>query len=256
MNPRMILITTGALLYCSAPSYAGSGCATAGVSEYYKKGDFQQVVLIGQKILAKNPADAVTRYYYAGALLKLGRRQEADKEYRSCYAASADETMKSYCVQALRSLSGRPTGAGSAGAGDAAATAPASQLSADGKPPAPELTAAERATLAKKVQVLEEGSKEIAFHRKLADEEIARAKTKAFEGLDNIPKLIYRPPYDRGMGTPYPNPEYEDALARSQEEERVAAAKINENFAREEARITEEYKRRASAYDHIGGSRR
>lgn len=107
--------------------------------------------------------------------------------------------MKSYCVQAVRTLSGQQTGATGVAdrAGDSTAGAQAQQ-SEDGKnAQEPELSPADQAAMARKVQVPEEGSKEIAFHRKLADEQIAKAKARAYEGLDNIPKFIYRPPFIR-----------------------------------------------------------
>ena len=60
----------------------------------YNKGDFSAVVIYGEKLLAMAPHSATARYDLAGALVKLNRRKDAEKEYALCQQQCTDLKMK------------------------------------------------------------------------------------------------------------------------------------------------------------------
>lgn len=70
----------------------------------YQAANFAQSVEFGNRIIKNDPANSTARYYLAGALMKLGKTQEAVAEYSACARLTTDPMMQSYCMRALSSL--------------------------------------------------------------------------------------------------------------------------------------------------------
>lgn len=72
----------------------------------YKSGDFKAAEAFGEEAVKLHPQDGEARYYLANTQMKLGKNDEAIKNYRLCRASDNHEQIRKYAGQALEHLLG------------------------------------------------------------------------------------------------------------------------------------------------------
>src|ERR1700733_672656 len=219
----------------------GSGASTslAQLEERYKAGDYTSAVRIGEIVVKHNAEDGVAHYYYASALAKLNRKEDALLEFRKAYNRTVQPTLKSYCEQAINALSegadesqraarANATGATQLQNGAAAATTLGVQA-----PVVKSSTAAaalqEKDLLERKATILEDGANQIDHLRQVAADDIKKLKKNVTDQMVDIPRQI------RGLRGWVQNPDYAPTLARLDAEAQESIDKINDRVARETA---------------------
>lgn len=205
----------------------------------FAQGNFAASAVIGEQLAIREPQNATARYYYAQALLKLGRRSEALEQFTQSLAAATDSTLKTYCQKAIQTLS------------------PPAKLESlvvlepeqvDATQPAAEK---DDAMFSLKLRVMEDAAREIKFLRKRADDEIQVVKTRVSEQINGIPKFTYTGASSAGGQNQWPNPYYKETMEKIRIEIAAQTEKIEAAFAKREAEIAAISKRRTDDYDRI-----
>jgi tetratricopeptide (TPR) repeat protein len=78
----------------------------AALMKAYKGGDFKAAEAFGEEAIKLQPQDGEARYYLANAQMKLGKNDEAIKNYRLCRSVDNHEQIRKYAGQALDHLLG------------------------------------------------------------------------------------------------------------------------------------------------------
>jgi tetratricopeptide (TPR) repeat protein len=100
---------TGFLHSCRADSLAEQNPEAALLRreiECFHEKDFAKTAMVGKLLLDSYPGNAEARYYLATALLRLGKREDALKEYSQAYSTARERKLRSYCQIAINNLSG------------------------------------------------------------------------------------------------------------------------------------------------------
>jgi hypothetical protein len=199
----------------------------------FSAGNFARSAALGEQLATQEPKNAKARYYYAQALLKLGRSTEALTQFSQCYANTTDPTLRTYCQTAIQTLSAQ------------------ANIPSQNENKVDTQSKHDNAMNSLKTRVMEDALREIKFLRKRADEDIQVVKTRLSEQINGIPQFTYTA-YSRGGGqTKWPNPFYKETLDRIDAEIAVETAKINEAFTKRETEITATCKRRTEDYDRV-----
>lgn len=246
MNLRYLLVTSSIFALFSLHYPATAGTTIEQEIKSFNNGNFSEAAQFGSELILLNPKDSKARYYYAAALMKLNRFDDAREQYAECYRTTNDSTMKSYCYQALQAKTAvRSLPPGGTVSIDSAIEGSNSSTNCD------------RAIKARKVQIMSDGVKEIEFHRKQAQDRIQKAKERAKDQMEGIPPYFERPlsiisgGWLRTHISQVENPDYKPAYDRSQKELADAIEVINRDLARRDAEITAECKKKAELYDQV-----
>ncbi len=234
----------------------------------FNQGKYTESAALGWQIVQRDANDATALYYLSQAFVKLNRLDEARTYFTRCYHATKDATMKLYCQQAVANLAkvsstATASGAASSGTTTKSATGEATEGSESGAQSdsvaanaAGEVQkTSDPALMARKMQILKTGADEIAYRKKIFEDAVLAAKKHQAEQMEGIPQFFerrYRLGYTGGtIASTYENPEYKEALERSERELKQKLTQLDEEFKRREADITADCKRRASAYDDV-----
>jgi tetratricopeptide (TPR) repeat protein len=91
------------LAMCTSPALAGSKQFDAGVASYNAR-QYSEAVPLFQKALAANPKDEAAHYYLGLTYQAMGRRSDAEREYRWNYENGANKDLKYKSWQGLSGL--------------------------------------------------------------------------------------------------------------------------------------------------------
>jgi hypothetical protein len=220
---------------------AAESVTLAQLIQKYKAGDYTSAAKIGEIVVKHNAEDGVTHYYYASALVKLNRKEEAIEEFRKAYNRTEQPTLKSYCEEAISALSQPHSESHNA---PAAATAP-DQAPRDFKQTSSaSVSLQEKDLLERKATILEEGANQIDHLRQQAGEDIKKLKQNVTDQMVDVPQQIMG-----WRGRRIANPDYASMLGKLNSEAQEGIDKINAHVDKETAEITENCNRRAAAYD-------
>jgi tetratricopeptide (TPR) repeat protein len=231
----------------------------AQLEQKYKAGDYASAVKIGEIVVKRDGDNGIAHYYYASALAKLNRKEEAILEFRKAYNRTEQPTLKSYCEQAIEALSepaadsrhasaAAAPGAASGTASQAqshngsAATVSSTQTPVD-KQNNTSASLQEKDLLERKASILEEGANQIDHLRQEAADDIKKLKKNVTDQMVDVPQRV------RAFHGWVENPDYAPMLAKLNSEAQENIDKINTRVAKETAEITENCNRRATAYD-------
>lgn len=212
----------------------------------FNSGNYTLAAQLGNELVSLNPKDFKARYYYAAALMKLNRFDDAREQYAECYRTTNDPTMKSYCYRALQV---RRTNLSSP-------SAVSTSLNHSSSGPLAAIDT-DPALAARKLQIMSDAAKEIEFHRKQAQDSIQRAKERSHEQMMGIPPYFERPLSIISAGSlrtemaHVENPDYKPAYDRSQKELADVIGVINRDLTRRDAEITAECRRKIEFYDQV-----
>jgi len=99
LRKALLLAAAGALLH---PLAVAAAVYDDGIKEY-AAGNFKQAVLLLNRAVGAEPANAMAHYYLANALVHMDEHEEAIVEYRMCLALDPNGAVSDYCKQALTS---------------------------------------------------------------------------------------------------------------------------------------------------------
>ena len=235
-SQNLIALTIIGVMFWN-PGFSAAADAQKSLSQQqidaYNRGQYAQVIQIGDQILQSDGKDAKARYYMANALVKLNRVTEAMEQYAACEQLTADPAMKVLCKEALTQLPARQAQS-AAGAG----TQPAQNTSTN--------KAADQA----KSDIWRQADQEIGFKKQQADHEIANINQHANFKISQIPQYILNLTGDQMIV----NPDYMPLAQQIQNKAANDVQQIQERFQKEKADIMTNYGKKAAAWDeHAAG---
>jgi len=242
------------LLVLISPAYGAPGRTVADQIKSFDSKNFGQSAAIGAEVLRSAPTNATARYYFAQALVKLNRQQEAIAEFSKCYNTARDPTMKSYSYTALQNLLRTPATASATSVPASDADASSNSNSNSSSNSNSKINTLDASVMDKKLQILEEGKRAIEVRRTQMNSDIRHAKERALEQMQGIPQFIEIPIFQNGwrVGSRHvDNPNYQEALGNSQRELAAKTEQANKDFERRETEITEDCKRKTAVYDQV-----
>lgn len=184
----------------------------------YNKHEYQQAADAGFRLIAVQPNNALAHYYLADALVRLNRIEEALGEYTACATIATDPKIKSYCERAIADLT---------------PLSHENQVSKNAT-----VMAEERQT------ILQRGTVEISFKRRLADQQITKLEQEATEKIASVPRYII----DQ-TGCRIPNPDYDEIVEHIHMRTTEKIASVNAQFEKDRADISGNYHRQAQAVE-------
>jgi tetratricopeptide (TPR) repeat protein len=184
----------------------------------YNKHEYQKAADAGFSLIALQPNNALAHYYLADALVRLNRIDDALGQYTACTASTTDPKIKSYCERAITDLT------------------PLSHENQSTKNAA--VMSEERHT------ILQRGTEEISFKRRLADQQISKIEQESREKIASVPRYVT----DQN-GCQIPNPNYDTIIdhIRTRTGEKIDG--VNALFEKDRADISNNYHRQAQAVE-------
>jgi tetratricopeptide (TPR) repeat protein len=243
-KPRLIAglaLASSIALFSPANTFAGTdeNVLRAETIRLFQEGNFAKVVDIAGPALKLKPNDAVLRYFLANSLTKLGRRNDALAQYQQCLAGAQDSQLKTYCQQAIASLS-----------------APAARPETSATAPEPDHTNVvdpAEGLNERKQQVLEEKEQQLQAIRKETDRKIEDIQRDVENQLADVPKTtLATVGYGfRARLVNVQNIAYEDVADNLRRQAQVKIDALNDDCKNRQFELSSYYDKKAAVYDRV-----
>jgi hypothetical protein len=207
----------------------------------YKQGDYKMSLGCGIYALKVQPNDPLARYFVAGSLVKLNRKDEAIQQYKETATLTRDPKLLEYIKLALSNLTA---------ASASPAAKPSASKSEDTKTADEETKSVPKDLSAAQQQTLDQEKSDIEARRKEADRAIAKIHEEEAVQLSAIEQYQWKETEDHGrvVRSYEQSRAYTDLFEKLKKENEPRISEINERFLKEKAQIENTAKLRTDAY--------